>query len=189
MGVSRTSNTRKKNLNKKLLTRAEHQAAAETVVEIMARLLERWGSKELDRLCSTKDFICLEVGKNIYRVGKFELKKQAETCWTVNSADGDHIHDFYNRQAAVFFCLYETRCYYTKAREFLYNDAELGKSYCELNNLNKQLARALKQKDFFKADLYSARISNVKPQLEAQETNLQKSIIAAKYNKVWDTKS
>lgn len=189
MGVSRTSNSRKKNLNKKLLTRAERQAAAETVVEIMARLLERWGSKELDRLCSTKDFICLEVGKDVYRVGQFELRKQAETCWTVASIDGVHIHDFFNRQAAVFYCLYETRNNFVKAKEFLHSDAELGKSYSELNNLNKQLARALKQKDFFKADLYSARISNVKPQLEHLETNLQKSIIAAKYNKVWDTKS
>ena len=48
------------------------------------------------------------------------------------------------------------------------------------------LKSAIENKDTFKQDLYIARLSYAAPKLELLETNLQKSIISAKYSKVWE---
>lgn len=189
MGASHTTRKRRKKSNPKLAERATFQAAAETAAEIMARMLEKWTKSELSKLASTSEFICLDLARNLYRVGKFNLKKESANSWAVKDPHGKVIHNFYNCQAAVFFCLYESKQAFKRASEFLHTDIALGRITSEINEYIAQLRTAVQKNDCFKQDLYIARLSDARPKLEQLESNLQKSIISAKYSKVWETKN
>lgn len=189
MGASHTTRKRRKKPNPKLAERATYQAAVETAAEVMARMLEKWTKSELSRLASSSEFICLDLARNLYRVGNFNLKKESTNCWTVKGNDGKVIHNFFNCQAAVFFCLYESKQAFRRANEFLLTDIALGRTHHEVNEYLAQLRTAVKNNDCFKQDLYIARLSEARPKLEQLESNLQKSIISAKYSKVWETKN
>lgn len=188
MGTSRTSK-KQRPTNKKLLARAQEQATQEAMKEVLYRLLNHWGLKELDKFSINTNFVCLQTGKNTYRVGRFNLQKQLENSWVVTDLYDQFISDFYNKQAAVFYCLFETRHMYTRAAELRSSDFELGRAEQELVQLTQHLHTATRKKDPFACDLYHARLSNIRPKVEQLQSNLQKTIIRAKYSKVWETKS
>jgi hypothetical protein len=187
MGASHTTKKRRKKHNPQLAERAAFQAAVETTAELMARLLEKFTREELAKLASSKEFICVDLARNLYRVGRFNLQKVSQSCWIVKDSNGRVIHNFFNCQAAVFYCLYESRQAYKRASEFLQTDIELGRTHHQVNEYLAHLRTAVKNKDCFKQDLYTARLSWAKPKLELLESNLQKSITSAKYSKVWET--
>jgi hypothetical protein len=187
MGELHTTKKRRRKKNQNLLDRATNQAAAETITEVMAHFLEKWTKKELATLALNNQFICIDVGRDLYRVGRFNLQRQAEKRWIVMDMTGKIIHEFYNKQAAVFYCLYESKHMFHKAHQFLYSDLELGRTYLQVTEYLAQLRLAQQRKDSFKVDLYLARLSFSQPKLELLETNLQKTIISAKYSKVWET--
>lgn len=189
MGASHTTRKRRKKHTPNLAERATYQAAVETAAEIMARMLEKWTKSELSKLASSSEFICLDLARNLYRVGSFNLKKESANCWVVKDSAGRVVHNFFNCQAAVFYCLYESKQAFKRAGEFLHTDIALGRTHHEVNEYLAQLRTAVKNKDCFKQDLYIARLSEARPKLEQLESNLQKSIISAKYSKVWETKN
>lgn len=183
MGTSRTSKKRKKPLNKKVYAKAQEQATDETVSELLRRFVTHWGNKELAKLSTSTTFVCLEIDKNLYRVGRFNLLKQSDHSWVVSDLDGNIVHNFFNHQAAVFYCLCETKKIYHKAYEFLSADRDVGKLHQELKYLEYKLKKAQQQANQWNQQLYIARISWVRPRLDLLQTNLQKTIIAAKYTK------
>jgi hypothetical protein len=189
MAVSTTAKKRHKKFNKKIYEKATKLATDEAVEQVLLGYLSIWSTKELNRICAVHDFVCVPLGKDHYRVGRFDLEKQPNGYWLVSDCDGYAQHEFGNQQAAVFFCLYETRHLYARAREFKDCDNELSKTRQEVNYLREKLRRASLKKDNFGIDLFQARLSNMLPKLLVCETNLQKTLISAKYSKVWETKS
>ena len=189
MVASPTTKKRPKKFNRKLFEQASKRAAAETLADLMATMLDNWTKTQLNQLSVNQEFVCIDMGKNIYRIGKFNVRKRNEISWTVSDSFGKLIHDFYNKQAAVFFCLYETRNQFSRASEFLHYNIDLASAQQQVEYYTAKIRTAAKKKDDFKQDLYIARLSDVRPKLEMVQTNLQKSIYAAKYSKVWETKS
>jgi len=189
MGELHTTKKRRRKKNQNLLERATKQATAETITEVMAHFLEKWTKQELANLASNNQFICIDVARDMYRVGRFNMLRLEETRWSVTNLDNKLVHDFYNKQAAVFYCLYESRNLFHKAQEFLQGDIELGRTQLQVKEYLAQLRLAEQKKDSFRQDLYLARLSFSRPKLELLETNLQKTIISAKYSKVWETKN
>ena len=187
MGESHTTKKRRRTKPRKLAEQATTQATVETVAELMAYFVEKWSRQQLLQLAQANHFVCLDLAQDFYRVGKFNLRKQNGNIWAVSNLDNRLIHNFQNKQAAVFYCLYESRHLYHKAMEFLQNDQELARIQLQVNEYLVQLHLAQKRKDSFKQDLYLARLSNATPMLELLETNLQKTINGAKYSKVWET--
>ena len=86
----------------------------------------------------------------------------------------------------MFFCLYETRSMFHRSREFLSLDQDWSRLNNQLIEYAVQLKLAVANKDAFKQDLYLARISRLRPELESLEFNLEKTITSAKYSKVWE---
>ena len=188
MGVSRTPKKSRNNINKKLMRKATHQAQGEAMTEVLLRLVSQWSLDQVNALSRQNGFVCIEIGKNQYRVGKFNLTKQHDNSWLVSDMDQRRVHDFYVRQAAVFYCLYETQTNFKKSAEFLDSDRELGNIAQEVDQLTENLTRARRKSDSFAIDLYLARLSYARPLLETLQTNMQKTITAAKYSKhVWET--
>lgn len=180
--------TKKSQNNQHLSSRVTLTATAEVVTEIAARLLDRWTQKELEALVHNKEFVCVDVGNNLFRVGKFLLKKR-KNHWLVKSPAGPNIHEFMVAPAAVFYCLYESRALFHKAQEFMRLDTELCRLTQEITDYVHALDLAVKNNNSFKQDLYIARLSNSRPRLENLKTNMQKTIYGAKYSKVWETKN
>ena len=188
MGVSRTPKKSRNNVNKKLMRRATHQAQGEAMTEVLLRLVSQWSLDQVNTLSRQHGFVCIEIGKNQYRVGKFNLHKRHDTSWVVTDMDQRRVHDFYIRQAAVFFCLYETQARFKNSADFLQGDKQLGKIADEVNHYTEKLQQAQRKGDGFAIDLYLARLSYARPLLETLQTNMQKTITAAKYSKhVWET--
>jgi hypothetical protein len=188
MGVSRTPKKSRNNVNKKLLRKATHQAQGEAMTEVLLRLVSHWSQDQVNLLSRQNGFVCIETGKNQYRVGRFNLLRRHETSWLVTDMDQRRIHDFYIKQAAVFFCLYETQSKFKNSSEFLQSDKELGNIAEEVHHFTEKLQQARRKADSFAIDLYLARLSYAQPLLETLQTNMQKTITAAKYSKhVWET--
>lgn len=186
MGASRTTRKRRKKTPEQLYEMAQTQAATEAVAEIVARLLDQWTRSELIKLAVSNHFVCIDLARNIYRVGRFNLQKYKNNRWLVKSPDGSIVHIFYNKQAAVFYCLYETKQQFTKAKEFLAMDSDLGRTQEQVAEYASHLQLAITRNDTFKQDLYLARLSWARPKLALLESNLEKSILSAKYSKVWE---
>jgi hypothetical protein len=187
MGVSRTPKKSRNNVNKNLMRKATQQAQGEAMAELLVRLVSHWSLEQVNALSKQSQFVCIETGKNQYRVGKFNLLQQHENSWLVTDLEQRRIHDFYVKQAAVFYCLYETQAKFTKSAEFLDSDRELGNIAQEVIQLTENLQRARRKSDSFAIDLYLARLSYARPLLETLQTNMQKTITAAKYSKhVWE---
>jgi len=190
MAVSTTQKKCHKKFNKKLFAKATQQATTETVEQLLLGLISAWSARELDRMSSSRDqFVCLALGKDFYRVGRFNLEKQKNDDWQVSDLDGCLVHNFYSQHAAVFYCLFETKKVFHKAKEFIQCDQAVYKAQLEVTYLREKLQKAVQKKDFFSADVFRARLSDMLPKLEALQTNLQKTLNGAKYTKVWETKS
>jgi hypothetical protein len=186
MGTSHTSKKRRKKPTKNLVELANTQAATETIAQLLARLLDKWTKSELSRLVANNRLVCIDLSKNLYRIGNHTLQKHKDQSWSVRGIDGQFVHSFISKHAAVFYCLYESKRMYHKSREFLNMDAELDRMSKQVTEYVTYLKLAIEHKDTFKQDLYIARLSYAAPKLELLETNLQKSIISAKYSKVWE---
>ena len=170
------------------MRKATNQAQGEAMTEVLLRLISHWSLDQVNTISRQSGFVCIEIGKNQYRVGKFNLLRRHDTSWLVSDIDNRRIHDFYVKQAAVFYCLYETQSKFKKSAEFLQSDIELGNIAHEVNYLTERLQRARGKADGFAIDLYLARLSYASPLLETLQTNMQKTITAAKYSKhVWET--
>lgn len=180
--------TKKSQTNLHLSNRATITATAEVIAEVAARLLDRWTQKELHNLIESKELVCIDIGKNLYRVGKFLLKKQ-KTTWLVKGPYGNVVHEFMIAPAAVLYCLYETRSMFHKAQEFLRLDTDLARITQEVQDYALGLDHAIKTRNTFKQDLFMARLSISRPRMENLKTNMQKTIYGAKYSKVWETKN
>ncbi len=180
--------TKKSQNNHHLSKRATMTATAEVVAEVAARMLDRWTQKELQALVETREFVCIDVGKNLYRVGKHLLKKQ-NNHWVVKTQWGHTVHEFMVAPAAVLYCLYESRNMFHKSQEFLRMDADLARLTQENIDYAHALQRAVQTNNSFKQDLFLSRLSISRPRLENLKTNMQKTIYSAKYSKVWETKN
>ena len=183
------SHTTKKHYNpKQLRQKAEQQAFAEVMATVMSGLLDHWSKDELDKLSVSNTVVCAQTGADRYRVGKYNLSRQ-QGGWNVCSISGDKVHDFFNKQAAVFYCLFSSRNKYQRAQELLAEDRQLSQLQGELDWYYHRLKLAVEHRDEWRQDLYLARLSWCKPQLEQHRSNMQKIITSAKYSKVWENKT
>jgi hypothetical protein len=171
-----------------LQRQAEQQAVVETMAHVMVGFLDHWTKKELAELSRANTVVCLQISKDHYKIGQFYLSRITDAAWNVSDQYNEHVHEFYSKQAAVFYCLFETSGKYPSANELLVLDRQLKKLKQEIDLYYEHLKKAVENKDEWKQDLYLARLSDVRPRMEYSRTNLQKTISHAKYSKVWENR-
>lgn len=178
----------RKRTHKKTITtleKAQVQAKLETAVELLAHRLDHWAHKELNSMVNLQAFVCMDMAKDLYRVGQFHVKK-TQNHWTVTCPRRSSIMEFHNMQAAVFYCLYETKCLYQRSSQFFHLDQQLGRAHDQLTQYHSAHKHACKNNDSFRQDLFYARISEAQCRFNHVESSLLKCIVTAKYSKVWD---
>lgn len=153
------------------------------LVNLALHQLESWGHQELQKLKQNSRFpICLEIKPNHWIIGNKSIKLVQDHCWQVYK-DDRHIHDFYSRQAAFFWAIFETQGEWKIAQQILNADRKTAK-YCDEQHLfNHRLSRERNQ---HKRAVLAMRLENAKREFEAGKKELDKSLKNAKYHNIWD---
>ncbi len=189
MAKFRTTKKRHKNVNNNALKKqAETRALAEVTANVMAHFLDHWTKQEIENLGCNESLLCLELQNGVYRIGKYFLAHQDSDLWQVNNEHGEYVHKFYSKQAAVFYCLYDTRHKYNQARELLFGDQRLFSLKTQIDQYYVLLKKAIERKDEWRQDLYLARLSHTRPLFADARDRLQKTITYAKYSKIWENR-
>jgi hypothetical protein len=190
MAESRTTKKRyhKRDPNQALKQQADTRAVAEVTANIMARFLDHWTRNEVEALGRNEPVLCIELEKGVYRIGKFFIAQHNSELWQVDNEHGEFVHQFYSKQAAVFYCLYDTRHKYNQARELLFGDKRLFSLKTQIDQYYVLLKKAIERKDEWRQDLYIARLSHTRPLFADARDRLQKTITYAKYSKIWENR-
>ena len=182
-----TSHTkRKRSKNKKRHPMLDHPQVDAVLTEAV-RFLHHWTQRELNRLNNNGQVLILPGrAKDDYLVGKYRLHKYNDRCWTV-TYDEKTVHDFYDRRAAMFYCMGTQGGHYTKkANEILMLDAVVGKLSSDWAQYAYTMALAKKHQNWLQYDAMQARISEISSKLDYVQDQLEKSLKWAKYMKSQD---
>jgi len=180
-GALHTTKTSKKE-------RSEKIAAGQALVGFFMEYLNVWTTEQANELIKQNPSLCIPYGPNGYIIGTYKITGTPNRVWEVCTAYGDRMHDFHDKAAAVFYCYYLSRNVFTRAQELLTIDSEIFKLSNDIGYYQHGYKQALKRQDWFKVDLFTTRTEQAKVQLAQAQERLQKTLWAAKYNKVWDRK-
>lgn len=154
------------------------------VVDYAIDHVNQWAKQELNYVRYALDYpVVVPVNKN-WVIGKFYVKNIGPHRYHV-SADGKEIHTFYSKQAAIFYAVFtKVKCYKT-ADTLLEKDQLTAKLFDEFERYGKKLVNS-KKADNFKYQLWQTRYLESKSRLAVAKEDLEKKLISAKYNKIWD---
>lgn len=153
------------------------------LVNLALDQLESWGHQELQKLKQNSKFpICLEIKLNYWIVGNKSIKLIKDHCWQVYK-DDHHIHDFWSKQSAFFWTIFESKQYWTIAQEILNSDRKTAKYWDEQQLF---LQRLITERDKTRRAILSMRLENAKREFEVGRKELNKSLKNAKYHHIWD---
>ena len=183
MATSHSKRKRSKNKHRELL----QDPRVDAVLTEAVKFLQNWTHKELYRLNRNGEvYILPGSSKNSYLVGKYKLIKHNEHCWTVIQ-DDQRVHDFYDRRAALFYCMSTQAGRHTaRADEIRQLDGIVGKLISDSMHYTHSLDWAKRTKNWLLHDVVQARIIEISSKLEYHQEQLEKSLKWAKYNKTQD---
>ena len=172
---------------KKRAKKLAHKLAEEQVLhELFDHYLVHWSKQELGSLIKQNKLIVLPLDNpKGYQIGRFQLWQQHKN-WNVRDIINETTFVFYDKQAAVFYCMFEMLQKYNRSREIKYQDNWVNKLDQDHEFFRHKYKIAQQSKNLFAQDLCEARLSDIKPRLEFAQEQLQKMITSAKYIKIWD---
>lgn len=158
----------------------------DAVLNEAVQFIKNWTHKELSRLADNGEIIILPGRrKHEYTIGKYHMYKHNNQCWTV-CYDEQWIQDFYDRRAALFYCIGNQSGYAKKAEEIRLLDFAAGKLAGDWAVYNSTLLKARKTRNWHQYDTTLARISQISSKLDDVQEQLEKSLAWAKYKKYQD---
>lgn len=162
-------------------------AVVDAVLTEAVKFIHQWTHRELSRLNQDKQILILPGGaRDEYLIGRYRLHKQNDHCWTVINESNTLIQHFYDRRAALFYCLGAQGAYTSRAEEIRRLDSMLGKLCLDWGWYIRSLKTAKKEKNWHLYDTVEARISDISTKVEYVQEQLEKSLRWAKYKKHQD---
>jgi hypothetical protein len=156
------------------------------LVNLALHKVENWASKEFNNLRNSNNFpVCVQLTNNSWCVGPYEIKNLGSNKWEV-SKDYTNIHTFYSKQAAMFYAVFERLQYYKIAAKILHEDQKVAKVATEIEIYSNKLKKNTVIKDIFKFQLYTSRLLEAQSMFSLYKSELEKTLILAKYYKIWD---
>jgi len=156
------------------------------LVNLAITKLDKWTRKELNVIRHSGEVpFCIPIAPNSWAVGSYEIKQKGPTNFYVYQ-DNKLIHNFYSKQAAIFYAVFTNLHYYNMADKLLTKDQKVGKFYNDLEFYRKKLNQDRILNDGFKCQLYYSRYEEAKSLFKLSLTELEKTLNLAKYYKIWD---
>ncbi len=179
------SHTRKKHWRKKAPPTIQHPQLDQALTQAV-KFLHQWTRKELSRLQTQGEVLILPgKNKNHYLIGRYQLQKQTDHCWSVSDAEV-HVHDFYDKRSALYYCFGTQNKYSRHAEEVRSLDAELGRLTSDCVFYTHTAQQAVRAKNWAVYDIVQARLSQISSRLEYVQDQLEKTLRWAKYTKTQD---
>jgi hypothetical protein len=153
-------------------------------VDLAIHKIENWTESHLINLRKSKDFpLCFPISNIRWIVGLFTIEKKDDKCWEVIK-DNRLIHEFYSRQSAFFYTIFDSTRYYSISQNLLNSDRNCAKYSNEIDLFSSKLMTKNLSKD--RREFLIIRLTNAKIEFEKARNELKKSLNRAKYHKLWD---
>ncbi len=155
--------------------KTEFTQAQETFVDFGTQYIKNWTQQQLKKYINEP--VVIPIGNYGFFVGRYLIKGQTKTCWTVSQRDGKHVHDFVTKSNAIMYCLKSMQ---NKANcvDILELDRQLGKLDNDIAFYKHTIQYT---KNGFKNTVALNRYIDASHQRRAILNILQKTLISAKY--------
>lgn len=156
------------------------------VLTTAVKFLHTWTQRELVKLANVGQVVIVPgKNKNSYGIGKYQMLRSGDYCWTVMLND-TLVQNFFDRRSAVLYCMNTQNTFSRRAEELRMQDAEVAKLWQNNQFYQHTLQSARKNKNWVLHDVMQARIAEISSKLENAQDLLEKSLRWAKYNKTQD---
>lgn len=159
----------------------ELKAATRAFSDFGIQYVTTWTKKELAQFIDKP--IVIPHGDYGFFVGNYEIIGLTKVCWRVKQKDGQVIGDFFNKAAAIVYCLCNIDQKYNKADEIYVIDSALGKLTNDILFYEKSMQVNQKNKNNTKHAILLNRYIDAKFKRKEYLNLLKKSLISAKYMK------
>lgn len=156
------------------------------LIELAIHKIDSWAQHEFNQArYNTKFPACIQTSAKSWVIGDFKIKQNKGQFWTV-TYDDKFVHNFYSKQAAMYYALFERMKLYSNSEKLLKADADLLRTMFDYEFYTAKLGNINRNTDQFKAQLWRSRYLETKSKYRTARQELEKRLISAKYNKVWD---
>mgnify|MGYP003349551420 CR=1 FL=1 len=156
------------------------------LVELAIHRISTWATKEINNIRYDENFpICLQVTNKSWAIGNFLIKNNGTHCWSLHN-DGKFIHNFYSKQAAMYYAIFERMKLYNSADTLLSADQDLVFANADFDFFTAKVTKIDKNTTDFNAQLWRSRYIESRSKFILARQELEKRLLSAKYNKIWD---
>lgn len=155
------------------------------LVDTAVKKLDNWVYKELEKLKHSNFPVCLEFDDNTLYVGGLFVKTVTKNMYQVYDQEKT-IHIFYSKLAAILYSLLIYAKYIKVADSILNHDIQVAKNWDEINFYKKLLDKLVKKNNSDDIAIITAKLHEAKCRYQHNVEELEKTIINAKYMKVWE---
>lgn len=155
------------------------------LVDTAVKKLDNWIYKEFEKLKYSTFPVCLEFDDKTLYIGGLFVKTLTKNMYQVYDPEKT-IHIFYSKYAAILYCLLIYAKHIKMADSILKHDIQVAKNYDDINFYNKLLNSVVKKKCSDDIAVITAKLHEAKCRYQHNIEELEKTIINAKYMKVWE---
>jgi hypothetical protein len=175
-------------------TKKSHDTVSKKQLELLDQMVDvalgyirHWAHQQVDQL-NHRGYLIIRPGsrKNEFLIGRYRMLGRSLHCWTVWNHNHDWVHDFYDRRAAVFYCMATQKNKFRESQGLLAADAELGNLNMNRVFYEHRLSRTRQEKNWVLHDVVAARLTDTLIRLEQAQEQFEKNLRWAKYLKTQD---
>ena len=156
------------------------------LVELAIHKIDSWAATEFKNLRYDEKFpFCLQISNKSWVIGNFTIKNKGAHDWVLLN-DNKFVHNFYSKQAAMYYAVFEKMKMYKSADTLLQADADTVRTNADYEFYVSKIAKINIKTDDFKAQLWRSRYLESKSKFMHARQELEKRLLSAKYNKIWD---
>lgn len=155
------------------------------LVDTAIKKLDNWVYKELEKLKLGTFPICLEFDIKTLYIGGLFVKTVSKNMYSVYDTDKT-IHVFYSRYAAILYSLLIYTKHIRIAQEILQHDMKVAKNWDDIQFYKKMHEKLVKRGRNDEIAVINDKLHESKCRYQYNLEELEKTIINAKYMKVWE---
>lgn len=158
--------------------------AGRLLVDVALKKAEHWTRQEFEKLRNSDAFVCVPLADKILAIGRFQVEELSQTLWKVSHGDNPPVYLRY-KLSAIFYAIYTQKMMFNRAKRIL--DQDLAASLYKEKMDFYSVKLSGKNTALFDRDLYTIRYTDFKIKYKNAKQELEKTLIRAKYSKVWDS--
>ncbi len=150
------------------------------VLNLVVKYITHWTHLQLDSIIKNeKNPILLKIGDD-FVIGKNKVRG-TKLGWEILNNYDEPQTIFYYKLPAILYCLSMANNKFVLADSIRSNDSRVGKLSVDKEMFVQKYKSGIKNNDDFRAALFLNRLSNTETILKIAKSDLEKSLLSAKY--------